>query len=427
MDRRSSQWTKRRLCSAAARVTREPLVLQSWTMRPLDPDSRLFIVLLGVLTAMTALSIDISLPALPALSQAFDVGADSAQLTISAFLFGFAGAQLFVGPASDRFGRKPLLLAGLLCYALAGFGCALSQSIEALITFRCLQGMAACVGPVLGRAIVADHFSGPRAAQLLSSLTVVLAVTPVFAPLLGGQLLRVFDWHAIFWALGAIGLVLSALAAVWLGESLRARAPDALRLDRMARDMGAFLAHRQCRSHAFIVLLSFAAQFSYICGFPFVAIELFGVAPEHYGFFPAATGIALIIGATINGCLVTRFAPAKLLTLGLFMLLGSGALLAAVTLLGGGLAAIFAPLLIFVFGIGFVTPNATAAALQPMAHARGSASSVLGVFQMLGGGLAAWAVNALYDGTPRPMALTVALLGALALFAGYARPRTASA
>ena len=396
-------------------------------MRLLDPGSRLFIVLLGVLTAMTALSVDISLPALPALTQDLHVGADRAQLTISVFLFGFAGAQLLVGPASDRFGRKPLLLVGLFCYALAGFGCALSQSIETLITFRCLQGMTACVGPVLGRAIVADHFSGPRAAQFLSALTVVLAVTPVVAPLLGGQLLRVLDWHAIFWALGAIGLLLFALVAVFLGESLQTRAPDALRLGPIARNMGAFLANSQCRTHAFIVLLSFAAQFSYISGFPFVAIEVFGVTPQQYGFFPGATRIALIIGATINGRLVTRFPPAKLLTIGLFMLLGSGALLAVITLLGGGLAAIFAPLLIFVFGIGFVTPNATAAALQPMAHAKGSASSVLGVFQMLGGGLAGWAVNALYDGTACPMALTIAVLAALALLVDLLRRRTGNA
>ena len=384
-------------------------------MHPLNPGSRLFIVLLGVLTAMTALSIDISLPALPALTQVFRVGADQAQLTISVFFFGFAGAQLLVGPASDRFGRKPVLLAGLLCYALAGFGCALSESIEALIVFRCLQGMSACVGPVLGRAIVADHFSGPRAAQLLSALTVVLAVTPIVAPLFGGQLLRVFDWHAIFWALGAIGLLLFALVAAFLGESLKARAPDALRLGPIARNMGAFLANGQCRVYAFIVLLSFAAQFSYISGFPFVAIEIFGVSPQQYGFFPAATGIALIIGAAVNGRLVMRVPPTTLLTIGLLILVGSGGLLAAVTLLGGGLAAIFAPLLIFVFGIGLVSPNATAAALQPMAHARGSASSVLGVFQMLGGGLAGWAVNALYDGTARPMALTIAVLAILAL------------
>ena len=392
-------------------------------MQALDPNSRPFIALLGVLTAMTALSVDISLPALPALTQAFDVAADSAQLTISVFLFGFAGAQIFVGPASDRFGRKPLLLAGLFCYALASFGCALSESIELLITFRCVQGMTACVGPVLGRAIVADHFSGPRAAQLLSALTVVLAVTPIFAPLLGGQLLRIFDWHAIFWALGVIGLMLVAAVALFLDESLKTRAPDALRLTRMARDMAAFLANGECRVHAFIVLLSFAAQFSYISGFPFVAIEIFGVAPEQYGFFPAATGIALIIGATINGRLVPRVGAARLLNVGLLMLLGAGSLLAAVALLGGGLAVIFAPIVIFVFGIGFVTPNATAAALQSMTHAKGSASSVLGVFQMLGGGLAGWAVNALYDGTARPMALTVAILGGLGLFVARL-PRT---
>lgn len=384
-------------------------------VRPLAPQSRLFIVLLGCLTATTALSIDMSLPALPLLTRSLHITADQAQLTLSMFLLGFAGGQLIVGPASDRFGRRPVLLVGLLAFSLAGFGCALSEGIDALILCRSLQGMAAAVGPVLGRAVVRDHFSAARAAELLSSLIVVIAVAPLLAPILGAQLLQRLSWHAIFWALGCAGLVLFGLVALFLGESLERRDPEALRPGRLARNIGAFLGNRACLAHALIIFFVFGAQFSYISGSPFVVIEVFGVAPDRYGFFFGATAASLMIGATINGRLVARVAPTRLLRIGLFVLVFAGAALAAAALAGAGLYAILAALLVFFMGLGLVSPNATAAALEPMPKMAGVASAVLGVFQMVGGALAGWAVSALYDRSARPMALSVAALGAMAL------------
>jgi DHA1 family bicyclomycin/chloramphenicol resistance-like MFS transporter len=384
-------------------------------MRPLDPQSRLFIVLLGSLTALTALSIDMSLPALPLLTAVLHITAEQAQRTLSVFLLGFAAGQLFVGPASDRFGRRPVLLVGLLAFALAGVGCARAQDLDALIAFRFVQGMTACVGPVLGRAVVRDHFSAARAAHLLSSLIVVLAVAPLVAPILGGALLRHFSWHAIFWTLGGAGLLLFALVAVFLGESHHQRDPAALQPAQLARNVGAFLANRACLTHALVVFFVFGAQFAYISGSPFVVIEVFGVSPDRYGFFFGATALCLIGGASLNRRLLSTHAPAQLLRAGLGVLVGAGAALAIAATLGGGLVAILAPLMVFFVGLGLVTPNATAAALEPMPRMAGVASSVLGVFQMVGGAAAGWAVSVTYDRTPRPMAYAVAGLGVAAL------------
>ncbi len=384
---------------------------------PLDPRSRLFIVLLAGLTAMTSLAIDMSLPALPLFTRVLQLTPSQAQLTLSLFLLGFAAGQLFVGPASDRFGRRPVLLVGLLGFALAGVGCALTSSGEALIALRFVQGGAASVGPVLGRAVVRDHFAAARAAQVLSSLMVVFAVAPLVAPMVGGQLLRRFDWHAIFWTLGGAGVVLFALTALFLGESHPSLDPGALAPRQLARHVATLLRSRAFLAHAWVILLVFGAQFSYISGSPFVLIEVYGVRGDRYGYFFGATAACLMLGAGLNRWLLTRVPAARLLRAGLWVLVGSGAALAAAALAGAGLGAVFAPLLVFFVGLGLVSPNATAAALEPMPHLTGVASSVLGVFQMVGGALAGWAVNRLYgvDPTARPMALSVAVLGAMAL------------
>ena len=181
----------------------------------LRPGSPAFTALLGALTAMTAFATDMSLPALPTLGIAFDAPPERVQLTLSLFVLGYGGGQLFYGPLSDRFGRRPMLLAGLAVYTLCGFACALAPDIEVLLLARLAQGLGGCVGPILGRAIVRDHWSGVRAAQTLSYVTFVFALAPMVAPLLGAALLERFGWRAIFLAFGVFGLLL--LAWTWLG------------------------------------------------------------------------------------------------------------------------------------------------------------------------------------------------------------------
>jgi DHA1 family bicyclomycin/chloramphenicol resistance-like MFS transporter len=278
---------------------------------------------------------------------------------------------------------------------------------------RFFQGAAASVGPVLGRAVVRDHFSADEAAQRLSSLMVVLAVAPLVAPLIGARLLGHFGWQAIFWTLGGAGVALFALVALFLGESLPARDPQALAPRQLARRVGTFLGDRACLAHALVILFVFGAQFSFISGSPFVVIDVFHVPRDAYGYFFGATAACLMAGASLNRRLLSRgHHAARLLRLGLGVLVASGAVLAAAALAGGGVAVVFPPILVFFGGLGLVSPNATAAALEPVPRMAGVASSVLGVFQMVGGALAGWGVSLLYDHTARPMALSVAVLGA---------------
>lgn len=185
------------------------------------PQSRWFIVLLGALMMVNALSIDMVLPALPALGATLDASPDAVQLTLSVYLVGYAAGQFVVGPLSDRFGRRPVLLGGLSIYALASLACALSWRIELLVAARAVQGLVACAGPVVVRAIVRDHVAGDRAAHMMSSLTTVFAAGPFLAPILGGALLVRWGWPSVFHVIALWTAALVAAAWRGLGESLK--------------------------------------------------------------------------------------------------------------------------------------------------------------------------------------------------------------
>src|SRR3954447_507580 len=179
----------------------------------LGPQSRGLIFLLGALTGLTALSIDMSLPALPTLAASPHTSVDQAALTLSMFLAGYSVSQLFYGPLSDRYGRRPLLLAGLILFTIGGIGGALAPNIGQLVGWRLVQGLGACAGPILARALVRDFYQRERGVQILSYMTLVMSVAPLLAPILGGYLL-VLHWRAIFVALAAIALAI--LAITWL-------------------------------------------------------------------------------------------------------------------------------------------------------------------------------------------------------------------
>ncbi|HLM58452.1 MAG TPA: MFS transporter [Pyrinomonadaceae bacterium] len=184
-------------------------------------------LLLAALTGLTALSIDMSLPAMPQLQQAFGAGVSSVQLTLSVFLAGFALGQVFCGPLSDRFGRRPVLVAGLALFTVAGFVCAASTSLHMLVAFRFVQGMGASVGPVVARAVVRDRFDARRSAAVLSQMTQVMIVAPLLAPTLGGHLLVYFGWPAIFILLGASGALMSIVCWRYLPETSGSRSEQA--------------------------------------------------------------------------------------------------------------------------------------------------------------------------------------------------------
>jgi DHA1 family bicyclomycin/chloramphenicol resistance-like MFS transporter len=374
----------------------------------LAPGSRTFIVLLGALTALTALSVDMSLPALPRLTAVFATTPDKAQLTLSVFLVGFAVGQLAYGPVSDRFGRRPVLLVGLVVYTIGGIGCALASSIDQLILFRLLQGIGGCVGRVMGPAIVRDEFHAQKGAQVLSYVTLVMALAPLIAPVIGGYLLVIADWQAIFVVLAAFGAAVLAVIATRFGESSKYRDPQATQIPRLLRNYGRFLAHRACLGYALINCFTFAGLFSYISGSSFVFIEVFGLPSHIYGILFGVTAFAFMAGASLNGRLVRRRLPNTVLRAGLaIVLLGGTAMLASAILLPS-VASVLLSIVIYVFGMAFVFPNATASAMEPMPRVAGVASSLLGSSQMATGSLAGYLVNSFYDRTPLAMASGIA-------------------
>ena len=278
----------------------------------LQPHSRSLVILLGALTGMTALSIDMSLPALPTLATVFAVNADQAALTLSMFLAGYSVSQLFYGPIADRFGRRPPLLFGLALFAAGGVGCALSGSIKELVLWRLVQGVGACAGPILARTVVRDLYERRRGVQILSYMTLVMAVAPLLAPLIGGYLLLV-HWRAIFGLLAVIGLAI--LAATWSGlpESIPWRDPRATRPSELLRHLVDFGTRRVCVGYTFLVCFIFCGLFSYISGSPFVFIEVFGVPSNRFGYLFGLSAFALMAGALINTRLVRWVPPRTIL------------------------------------------------------------------------------------------------------------------
>ena len=393
----------------------------------IGPESRALVYLLGAMTALTALAIDMSLPALPTLGREFAAAPDRVQLTLSLFIGGYALGQLFIGPLSDRFGRRPILLLGLFFYMAAAAACALSVSISMLIAARLVMGFAGCVGPVLARAVVRDHFAGKTAAQMFSSLTAVFGLAPLVAPTIGGWLLVHFGWQAIFIFLFAFAAALCL--AVWAGlaESLKIPDADALTPSRLISNYGAFLGNRICLGYSLVSGLCWAGIFAFLSGSPFVFIELYGVSADRYGFYFALSAVGLVLGALSNKWLLRRFGSGHVLRAGLAILLAGGVVIlgACLTRLAGPLG-IMAGVMVYIFGLAIVMPNAMAAAMEPVAQMAGSGAALIGVVQMLCGSVAGYAVNAFYDGTPVPMGaviLLVALAAAGIYWAALRQPR----
>jgi MFS transporter, DHA1 family, multidrug resistance protein len=386
--------------------------------------SRRWIATLSAMTAVTALSIDMSLPAQPTLATAFDVSSETAQLTLSVFLVAFALAQLVTGSLSDLLGRRPVLLVGLALFALSGVACALSPGIEVLLACRVIQGFGAAAAPVVARAMVRDTQPAAEAAKLLSTMLAALAVAPMIAPVLGSNLLAVFGWRSIFVALAACGIALFALAASSLGETLpRERRTTTRVIDNYAE----FFRTPGTRLPMFVSCATFAGQFAYIGDSPFVLIDGYHVSPAHFAYYFAATALALMTGS-LSGRSMLRAgrSPRTLLRIGGSLLVTGGVLVFVGTHTGLGLAGFFVPMLVYFLGVGLTAPSATALALEPVPHIAGTGSAAIGSLQMIAGAVAGYETTHLGGSSPRVFASVVLAMGALASVLAFAasRPRS---
>ncbi|WP_435820854.1 multidrug effflux MFS transporter [Micromonospora chersina] len=382
------------------------------------------LVLLGTLTAIGPLSLDMYLPAFPAMTR--DLGADQAgiQLSLTTCLIGLAVGQFVTGPLSDRWGRRRPVLIGVVAYTVLALACAAAPSAPVLAAARFAQGLAGGMGVVVARAVVRDLYSGRDAAKYFSRLTLVFGVAPVAAPSVGSLVLRVGDWRAVFLTLAAIGLLLSVAVARRLPETLPAERRSTGGLGATARTMRSLAADRVYLGYALTQGFAFAGLFAYISGSSFVFQDVFGVSAVAFSLVFGLNALALVATGQANARLLDRFSPRRLLVTALVVggVAASGVLTGA---LAGSLAVVGVTLFAFVGSLGMVTPNSTALALDAHARHAGTAAALMGGVQSVVGALAAPLVGLGGEGSAVPMAVVLAAAAALSLTAvlTLARPR----
>jgi MFS transporter, DHA1 family, multidrug resistance protein len=386
----------------------------------LNPHRRPFRVLLGAQSMVSSLAVDMSLPALPTLAAAFGTSAARAQLTIGLYLLGYALGQLFYGPLSDRFGRRPMLLIGMSVYTLSGFLCAFAPSIEAMVMLRLLQGFGGCVGVVVTRAAARDYFHGSELAQMLSSITAIQAFGPLLAPVIGGVIATHFDWPVIFLVQGAFAGAM--LIATWtgFGESLRQRDLHAIRPARLLANYWTFFSNPRCIGFALVSACVFGGLFIVLSASPFVLIDVYGLSSQTYGFFFGTSVLGFMVGSFGNRRLLRAAVQSEaLLRCGLLVLIAAAsAMLVFAATTWGGVAGIMGPYVTYCFAISLVQSNAIAAAMEPVPHMAGTGASLMGAIQMASAALGGFVVDLFFDGTGTPMGIGMAS-AALAASAFY--------
>lgn len=378
-------------------------------------------LLLGFLIAVGPVSVDMYLPAFPAIAR--DLGNLAApQYSLAAYFAGLALGQITVGALSDRLGRRAPLLAGLLIYTIATIGCWLSWNVESLVVFRFLSAFGGAAGTIIPRAMVRDLADGPTAAKLLSKLMLVMGVAPITAPMLGAAVVAFASWRMIFAICALYGVAAVVLAWCYLPDTLpvvrRTRIGFGAVLVRYADILRepAFLAH------AGVGTFNAAALFAYLAGTPQIFISLYGWHNAAYALLFGVNSIAYIGFSQINPGLVVRFGITAVISFAVAALLGACLLLTALALHPIGALPVAGGLLLCEAGFGLLTPCAMVGALsRHQAHA-GSASALFGTLQYSGGALAGLLVGVLADGTARPMAFVMLACAFAALASARARP-----
>lgn len=384
------------------------------------------LIILSALMSFASISTDMYLPALPTLVHELHTDIGRIELTISTFLIGFSLGQLLWGPVSDRLGRRMPIAAGLLLFILGSAGCAMSTTITQMLGWRVVQALGACAGPVLARAMVRDLYARERSAQMLSILIMMMAVAPLLGPLLGGQVLAVGSWRAIFWILNLFGL--GALFALrFLPETL----PVSLRRTEPLRNtLASYLSLlRDPRLIVYAVSGGFyyGGCYAFIAGAPFAYVDYYHVSPKLFGLLFGVNIVGLMVVNFLNTRLVTRLGSEPLFRSGTWVAALSGIVLAIDARFGwGGLIGLAVPIFCFVAVSGFIVANSVASALAAFPKQAGAASSLVGAMHYGSGVLSAAMLGWFADGTPWPMGWIVAAAGIGCLVTALLQtPRTA--
>ncbi len=382
------------------------------------------VLILGALTAFSSMSIDMYLPAFPQIAKTLRVPIGTVQLSISAFLFGSAAGQLFYGPLADRWGRRLPLLGGLALYVVSTIGCALVHSGEALIFWRVIMAIGGGAGMVISRAVVRDLYETAEAARMFSLLMLVMGVSPILAPMAGGQVLLLAGWRWIFGCLGVFGLLSLLAALFYLPETLPEGRRIRCSLLQLTVRYGELFRHRDYLRYAVALGCVAGVTFAYVAGAPFFFIELNGISPQHFGLYFGMNAFGLIGASQVNRRLLRHFSARSILMVASVANALTGALLLGSLISGiGGFGAQVVLLFATMSLVGLLYPNVTALALAPFQTMAGNASALLGTIQYTLGASAGAAVALFQNTTAVPMTAVMAGCAVLGLLAALGSER----
>ncbi|MFC6019194.1 multidrug effflux MFS transporter [Plantactinospora solaniradicis] len=342
----------------------------------------LLTIALVLLAFVPPMGIDMYLPAFPLMAEEFRTDPSGIQLTLTAFLIGLALGQLVLGPLSDRYGRRILILTGTALCAASAAACALAPSLESLTVLRFLMGFSGAAGVVVGRAVVSDTAKGPAAARMFGILMALGGIAPIVAPLLGGVVISAAGWRAVFGVLAAGSLLTFLITLVAVPESLPPERRHAGGLRSTLATARSLLVDRIYLGYTFAFGFGFAALFCYIAASPFFLQYVLGLTVGQASVAFAAGALVATLSSAVNAKVVGRISPVILLRTGLATMFATSAALLGVTLAGQqSRAVVLGPLVLFFVGLGMMMGNATALAIQRVPHAAGTGSAVLGTLQ----------------------------------------------
>ncbi len=385
-------------------------------MVTLQPNTLAMTATLAMLTSLGPLSTDFYLPSVPDIARVFNAGTAGAQATLSAFLFGFAAGQLVYGPLSDRLGRKPVLLAGFALFLAATLACALAVSIDMLIGARFMQALGASGPIVLGRAMARDLYEGPRAGQELARMGMIMGVVPAIAPVLGGFLHDAFGWRSTFVATLGFASALALWIVLALPETIRQKLDEPMSVVAIIKGFAVLLNSAPYRVYVTLVSLAYGGLFAFISGSSFVLMGVYGLTPVQFGLSFGLGVLGFISGTILAQRMVGSVGLDRVIGLGVACLASGGTIMLALTLIGTGSSLeISVPMGLYAAGVGLTMPQGQAAAMMPFPERAGTASSFLGICQMMFAAFVGLGIGRLLTGSALPLPLIITAIGLVAL------------
>ena len=369
------------------------------------------LVVLSLLMSFSSVSTDLYLPTMPVISQDLQAFSGGVELTISAFLIGFSSGQLLWGPLGDRYGRKMPIFAGLILFVLGAAGCAMSETIYQMIGWRIVQALGACAGPVLARAMIRDLYGREKSAQMLSTLVLIMGIAPLIGPLVGGQILAVSSWHAIFWTLVLVGCI-SIIALFTVPETLTGEKRTQEPLSAAFRDYFIQLRNPVLLGYVASGAFFYVGIYAFVAGSPFAYIDYYHLDAQAYGLLFGANIIGIMGVNLVNSRLVMKLGVDRLFYIGTWFSAVAGVALAVNAWSGwGGVAGLAVPIFVFTSMNGLIVANSVAGALDTAPHKAGTTSSLIGALHYGSGVISAAILGLLTDGTPWTMGLLVGIAG----------------